>query len=287
MKLPNPAGISASSTHPFRVVELSPAISPDPPGPLPSGTLPAARPVQLPNSAALGTLDHVNPPLDSVPLYPPESVFPESDSLVVNPRGVVDLRGRRTGELRYPPTATVIFAGIPGAGKSTALRKLFGSEPDAETAPVGHGGSLVLDSIQARNSWRPRLAWLPYPLWRPVVHLVHFRRIWIALRDHTGPVVVHDCGTVAFTRHLLTRWAARRGRELHMVLLDVPAAIARDGQYARGRRVGRASFNWHVRRWRRLLDRVENGTGPRPQPESVVVLDRSGIDHLHEIRFAA
>ncbi len=240
----------------------------------------------MPKSVTLGTLDHVNPPLDSIPLYPPESFLPESDSFVVTPRGVVDLRGSRIGELRYPPTATVIFAGIPGAGKSTALRKLFGSEPDAETALSGPGGALVLDSIQARNSWRHRLAWLPYPLWRPVVHLVHFRRIWIALRDHTGPVVVHDCGTVAFTRQMLTRWAARRGRELHMVLLDVPAAIARDGQYARGRRVGRASFNWHVRRWRRLLDRVESGTGPRPQPESVVILDRTGIDHLHEIRFA-
>ncbi|WP_280459022.1 AAA family ATPase [Nocardia carnea] len=247
----------------------------------------AATGILLPKSVALGTLDDVNPPLDSVPLYPPESVFPASDSDAVHPRGVVDLRGLRTGELRYPPTATVIFAGIPGAGKSTALRKLFGSEPEAEQAPNGPGGSLVLDSIQARNSWRHRLAWLPYPLWRPMVHLVHFRRIWLALRDHSGPVVVHDCGTVAFTRHMLTSWAARRGRELHLVLLDVPAAIALDGQHARGRRVGRASFNWHVRRWRRLLDQVESGTGPQPQPESIVVLDRPGIDQLREIRFAA
>lgn len=241
----------------------------------------------LPNPVVLEMLDDVNPPLDSIPLLPPESVVPEPNSLVLNPRGVMDLRGYRTGELRYPPTATVLFAGIPGAGKSTALRKLFGTEPDAEEAPVSPGGALVLDSIQARNSWRHRLSRLPYPLWRPLVHLVHFRRIWIALRDHTGPVVVHDCGTVAFTRRLLTGWAARHGRELHMVLLDVPAATAREGQYARGRRVGRVSFNWHVLRWRRLLDQVENGTGPRPRPESVVVLDRRGIDHLHEIRFAA
>lgn len=241
----------------------------------------------MPKSVVLGTLDIVNPPLDSIPLYPPESIVPETDSLVLNPRGVVDLRGRRTGELRYPPTATVIFAGIPGAGKSTALRKLFGADPEDHTPPAGPGGALVLDSIQARNSWRRRLAWLPYPLWRPVVHLVHFRRIWIALRDHTGPVVIHDCGTVAFTRRMLTRWAARRGRELHMVLLDVPATVARAGQYARGRRVGRASFNWHVRRWRHLLDQVEREAGPHPRPESVVILDRTTVNHLDEIRFAA
>ncbi|MEU1983892.1 hypothetical protein [Nocardia sp. NPDC019395] len=229
----------------------------------------------------------MNPPLDSVPLHPPESVFPESDSLALCPRAVEDLRGRPTGELRYPPTAAVIFAGIPGAGKSTALRKLFGAGPEAEYPPRGPGNSLVLDSIQARNSWRHRMAWVPYPLWRPVVHIVHFHRIWIALRDHGGPVVIHDCGTVGFTRRMLARWAVRRGRELHLVLLDVPPAAARAGQFARGRRVGRASFHWHVWRWRRLLDRVESGAGPRPRPESVVLLDRAGVDQLREIRFAA
>ncbi|WP_328391764.1 AAA family ATPase [Nocardia sp. NBC_00416] len=241
----------------------------------------------MPKPVLLGTLDGVNPPLDSVPLHSPESIFPESDSGIVRPRGVDDLRGRPTTELRYPATAAVLFAGIPGAGKSTALRRLFGSDPEAEHATNGPGDSVVLDSIHARNSWRPRLAWLPYPMWRPVVHLVHFSRIWVALRDHTGPVVIHDCGTIGFTRRMLTRWAARHGRELHMVLLDVPATVARAGQYARGRRVGRLSFHWHVWRWRRILRRLETGRGPRPAPTSVVVLDRIGIDRLRGVRFAA
>lgn len=241
----------------------------------------------MPKSISLGTLDGVNPPLDAVPLHPPESIVPESDSDIVRPRAVDDLRGRATRELRYPATAAVVFAGIPGAGKSTALRKLFGSDPEAERAPRGPDGSVVLDSIQARNSWRRRLAWLPYPLWRPVVHMVYFSRIRVALRDHAGPVVIHDCGTIGLTRRILTRWAARHGRELHMVLLDVPAAIARADQYARGRRVGRLSFRWHVRHWRRLLERVESGAGPRPEPASVVVFDRIGIDRLRRVRFAA
>ncbi|WP_327147963.1 hypothetical protein [Nocardia sp. NBC_01329] len=227
----------------------------------------------------------MNPPLDAVPLNPAESIFPESDSEIVRPRAVDDLRGRAIRELQYPASAAVLFAGIPGAGKSTALRRLFGSDSDAEHAIPGPDHSIVLDSIHARNSWRPRLSWLPYPLWRPVVHVVHFGRIWVALRDHTGPVVIHDCGTIGFTRRMLTRWAARHGRELHMVLLDVPATVARAGQYARGRRVGRLSFNWHVWRWKRILRRLESGTGPQPAPASVVVLDRDGVDRLG-IRFA-
>lgn len=245
-----------------------------------------AKTTILPKSVLLGTLDGVNPPLDSVPLNPAESILPESDSEIVRPRAVDDLRGRATRELRYPASAAVLFAGIPGAGKSTALRRLFGSDPDAEHAIPGPDHSIVLDSIHARNSWRSRLSWLPYPLWRPVVHLVHFGRIWVALRDHTGPVVIHDCGTIGFTRRMLTRWAVRHHRELHMVLLDVPATVARAGQHARGRRVGRLSFNWHVRRWRQILRQLETGSGPRPAPASVVVLDRAGIDRLR-VRFAA
>ncbi|MGW0181890.1 AAA family ATPase [Nocardia sp. NPDC003345] len=241
----------------------------------------------MPKSVTLGTLDGVNPPLDAVPLYPPESVLPESDSEILRPRGLDDLRGGHAGSLRYPATAALIFAGIPGAGKSTALRRLFDAGPESEHACPGPDGSLVFDSIQARNSWRPRLSWLPYPLWRPVVHLVHFNRIWIALRDHRGPVVIHDCGTVDLTRRMLARWALRQGRELHMVLLDVPAESARAGQFARGRRVGRASFHWHVWRWRRLLGQVEDGSGPRPAPASVVLLDRPAADRLREVRFAA
>ncbi len=244
------------------------------------------KPTILPKPVRLGTLDGVNPPLDSLPLNPAESIFPESDSDIVRPRAVDDLRGRPTRELRYPASAAVLFAGIPGAGKSTALRRLFGSDPDAEQAIPGPDRSVVLDSIHARNAWRRRLAWLPYPLWRPVVHVVHFGRIWVALRDHTGPVVIHDCGTIGFTRRMLTRWAVRHGREMHMVLLDVPPTVARAGQYARGRRVGLLSFHWHVWRWRRMLGRLEAGAGPRPAPASVVVVDRVGVDRLR-VRFAA
>lgn len=232
----------------------------------------------------------MSPPLDAAPLDPPEYGPAESVSGAIRPEGRHELRGRDIGdvrELHYPATAALLFAGIPGAGKSTALYRLFNSPVDAERPPNGPDGTVVLDSNHVRNTWQPRLHRLPYPLWRPVVHLTHFARIRSALRDHTGPVVIHDCATYGWSRRLLGRWATRHGRELHMILLDVPAAIARAGQYARGRRVGGISFHRHCSRWNRLLAAVARGQGLRHGPASVVVIDRSGMDRVRRIRFAA
>ncbi|WP_245550837.1 AAA family ATPase [Nocardia paucivorans] len=232
----------------------------------------------------------MSPPLDTAPLDPPEHGLGQPDSEIIRPEGRHELRGRDIGdvrELRYPSTAALLFAGIPGAGKSTALHRLFRSPAEAEEPPNGPDDTLVLDSNHVRNTWRHRLHRLPYPLWRPVVHLAHFARIRSALRDHTGPVVIHDCATYGWSRRLLGRWATRHGREFHMILLDVPAAIARAGQFARGRRVGGISFRRHCSRWNRLLTAVDRGQRLCPEPASVIVIDRSGMDRVRRIRFAA
>ncbi|MEU7632282.1 AAA family ATPase [Nocardia sp. NPDC049220] len=204
------------------------------------------------------------------------------------PHTLHDLRGGSIAELRYPRSATLIVAGVPGAGKSTALDRLFGATSDAETPPSGPDGCLVLDSQQARNRWRRRLWWLPYLLRRPVVHTAHYLAIRTALREATGAVVIHDCATFRWTRALITHWAARYDRDLHLLMLDVPASVARAGQQARGRRVNSVAFTVHARRWRRLMRTV---TTEHRRPTggwcSVVIVDRATIDRLRRVAFAA
>ncbi|WP_280213702.1 AAA family ATPase [Nocardia cyriacigeorgica] len=212
--------------------------------------------------------------------------MPAADSVLL-PHRVHDLRGRAVDELRYPPTAVLVFAGVPGAGKSTALRALFGSTAEAEQPPAGPAGSMVLDSQHSRNAWRHRLGRLPYPLWRPVVHIAHYTRIRNALRDNAGPVVVHDCATFGWARRMLARWAAARGRELHLILIDVPATIARAGQYTRGRRVNGFFFRLHCARWQQLLRAVEAGPITDPAPASVVIADRDTVGGMRRVSFAA
>ncbi|MEV6557764.1 AAA family ATPase [Nocardia sp. NPDC051756] len=224
----------------------------------------------------------MNPPLAILPPPAPVDVLP-----ALAPDAVHDLRGRAIDELQYPPMTALVVAGIPGAGKSTVLRRFFGATTESEDPSNGPEGSVVLDSLQARNRLRHRLGWLPYSLWRPVVHVVHFAGIRAALRDTDGPVVIHDCATTGWARRIISLWAAGYGRELHLILLDVPTAVARAGQHARGRRSNRMTFVLHCFRWRRLMERLRAGGGLRPAPESLVIVDRININHLSRVTFAA
>ncbi|MEV5834301.1 hypothetical protein [Nocardia sp. NPDC052112] len=226
----------------------------------------------------------MNPPLDS----PDPGSQPRLPEIrVVTPDSVHDLRGHVIEELRYPARAALVVAGIPGAGKSTALRLFFGAQADAEEPPRGPDGSVVLDSHHSRNRWRRKLGRLPYPLWRPVVHVTHYAGIRTALRDGTGPVVIHDCATFGWARRMIGYWAERYGRELHLILLDVPAGVARAGQHTRGRRINSIAFTLHCRRWNRLIRAVDAGRPPPPEPVSTVILDRTTIDRLGRVGFVA
>ncbi|MBB5918674.1 hypothetical protein BJY24_007586 [Nocardia transvalensis] len=219
----------------------------------------------------------MNPPFES-------GSSPSPEAPVVTPAAVLDLRGRTVGELRYPATAAVVFTGVPGAGKSTALRRLFGSVGESVTT-VERAGATLVDSQQSRNWWRLRLGRLPYTLWLPLVHLTHYLRIRRALHRSVRPVVVHDCGTRRWVRWLIATWAAQAGREVHLVMIDVSPDAARAGQDARGRHVHRLSSALHHTRWRRLVEQATTGTAPRPTPASTVVLDRATVSSLRAITF--
>ena len=172
--------------------------------------------------------------------------------------------------LRLPPAALLVVAGVPGAGKTTWLSRI--------QAP----GSLVLDPEPIRARLARRLGPLPYRLWRPLVHAEHVARVLLALPGSSG-LIVHDTGTRGWRRRLLAALARRFGRSGHLLLLDVPAETALEGQRERRRALGPAAFAAH---WRRLRDGLPAGLAAEGWA-SVRVLDRPAADRLDRVEIPA
>ncbi|MET9397314.1 AAA family ATPase [Kitasatospora sp. NPDC002965] len=198
------------------------------------------------------------------------------------PRGLVDLRGE-AGEpfaVEYPGDAVVVVSGLPGSGKSTLLRRWSAGAPSAATVDPRAVHEACAAVMPAR---------LPYGVYRPWARLEHVRLLRRSV-SRGGPLLVHDCGSRAWMRRWLARSAARQGRELHLVLLDVGAATALAGQQARGRWAPRRAFARHRRGLDRLvasLTRHARGDGATPTPEaaSVLLLDAASRSRAVRARF--
>ncbi|GIH27694.1 ATP-binding protein [Acrocarpospora phusangensis] len=184
-------------------------------------------------------------------------------------------------EIAFPPRALVLLTGLPGAGKSTLLDQLYGLRGD-ETRPVLRHGALVIDSRQARVRWARLLPRLPRRGRSLVVHLTHVWRIARAL-PNGHPVVAHSRAAWPHLLYGFALLARLTGRQLHVVMLDVPAVVARAGQIARGRIVSETTFARHRRRWGSLLTRARSGE--LPPAHGVRVLDRPSADRLRRIVF--
>ncbi|MER7671697.1 AAA family ATPase [Kitasatospora sp. NPDC096128] len=202
---------------------------------------------------------------------------------VVAPRGVLDLRGEAGARFvaRYPAGAVVVVSGLPGAGKSTLLRRWAATGEAATVDP-----RTVHEACEAVMPVR-----LPYAVYRPWARLEHFRLLRSSVR-RGGPLLVHDCGSRAWMRRWLAREAARQGRELHLVLLDVGTATALDGQRARGRHASVRVFARHHRGLTRLsaaFTRHTRSGGPLPTPEaaSVLLLDAVSRSRAETVAFGA
>ena len=189
--------------------------------------------------------------------------------------------------LCLPPAALLVVAGVPGAGKTTLLSRV--------DAP----GSLVLDPEPIRDRYLRWLGRVPYRLWRPLVHAEHFARVLLALPGRTG-LIVHDTGTRGWRRRLLAGLARACGRSGHLLLLDVSAEAALDGQRRRRRALRTPAFAVHWRNWRRLrADLLTPGapTGPGVPDDpgagpsglraegwaSVLLLDRPAADRVRRV----
>ncbi|MFI1800260.1 AAA family ATPase [Streptomyces sp. NPDC020379] len=194
----------------------------------------------------------------------------------LRPRGLVDFRGADGAPalLSYPPGAVVVVSGLPGSGKSTLLRRWGKAVTSVDPRDVHEACEAVMP------------ARLPYAVYRPWARLEHVRWLRAAVRSG-GSVLVHDCGSRPWLRRWLARTAGRRGRELHLVLLDVGAAEALAGQDARGRWAPGRVFARHDRRLAVLLRSLSGpgGAGAVPEAASVVLLDRASRQRVAAVEF--
>ncbi|WP_283137361.1 AAA family ATPase [Rhizohabitans arisaemae] len=184
-------------------------------------------------------------------------------------------------DLHYPAGSLVLIAGLPGAGKSTLMERLYRIKGD-EALPISADGALVIDSRQARNWWARYLGPIPPRARTPIVHTTHVWRIIRAIRSRRA-VVAHTRGTWPHLLHGFAWLARRAGAEVHMILLDVDPETALAGQRARGRVVTSITFARHCRRWQAVLDRARSGS--LPPATGVTVLDRAAADKLQAIHF--
>ncbi|MCX4819522.1 AAA family ATPase [Streptomyces sp. NBC_01142] len=185
-------------------------------------------------------------------------------------RDLRDRSGRSPRSLDFAAGDVVVVSGLPGSGKSTLIRRAASSRG--------------IDSQDTRDRWgarMPRL--LPYAVYRPLVRIAHYAGLRRVLRSGES-VVVHDCGTQAWVRRWLAREVRRRGSGLHLVLLDVTPAVAREGQRERGRGVSGYAFARHRRAVGRLIADAESGSLPKGCA-SAVLLDRDAAGTLTRIGF--
>ena len=172
--------------------------------------------------------------------------------------------------LRLPRAALLVVGGVPGAGKTTLLSRI--------DAP----GSLVLDPEPIRDRFQRQLGRVPYRLWRPLVHAEHYLRVLVALPSPSG-LIVHDTGTSGWRRRLLVGLARRLGRTSHLLLLDVTAEAALEGQRHRRRTLRRSSFATHWRNWHQLRAELSTADGLAEGWTSTRLLDRSAANRLQRV----
>jgi RNA helicase len=159
--------------------------------------------------------------------------------------------------LTYPENAVVVVAGIPGAGKSTLIRRA-----------VDRSAVRVVDTDdQRRDGGRAS-------------NVRHYAHIVTAVWGRR-PVVIHSRGTLGTLRRAITLLSSLRGRSAHLILLDAPREAAEAGQRARGRLVSRSRMDREARRWARLLRRGARGEGW----SSVTVLDRATAAHVDGLQW--
>ncbi len=138
--------------------------------------------------------------------------------------------------MTFERNAVIVVAGLPGAGKSTLIRRAV----DRDEATV-----LDTDDLRSNRARAPRL-----------LNLRHYARI-VAAMHGDGPVVIHTRGSRAPLRRLIAALARLHGRPAHLLLLDADLAEAEAGQRARGRTIAERAMDREAAGWRRVMARPE------------------------------
>jgi ABC-type cobalamin/Fe3+-siderophores transport system ATPase subunit len=163
--------------------------------------------------------------------------------------------------LTFPSDAVVVVAGLPGAGKTTLIRRA-----------VDRAEVRVVDTDDQRAGRRTGR----------FLYAGHYARVLAAIAG-PAPAVIHSRGTHGWLRRAIVLLATLRGRPAHLILLDADRAEAEAGQRARGRIIGRAEMARQAARWRRVMARRGRGEGWA----SVVVLDREQAARTSALAFQA
>jgi ABC-type cobalamin/Fe3+-siderophores transport system ATPase subunit len=140
-------------------------------------------------------------------------------------------------QLAVPAGSLVVIAGLPGAGKTSLLRRL------AATAPTD---VVALDSEDVATHLR-RLP-VGYRVLRPLVHALHLLTVLAAVSGPVSCVLTTDPLTAPGRRLLLGTAARLTGRRLHVIVVEASIAEALNGQWTRGRRLGSRRMSRHIRR---------------------------------------
>lgn len=159
-------------------------------------------------------------------------------------------------QLRFSSDAVVVVAGVPGAGKTTLIRRTV----DRDTARV-------VDTDDLRAAGRSRL-----------LYVGHYLRILAAVAGRR-PAVIHSRGTQPAARLAISALAALRGRPAHLVMIDAERGEAEAGQRARGRTLPAAEMDRQLARWRGLMARRPRGWA------SVAVLTRKEAARIEAFAF--
>lgn len=168
-----------------------------------------------------------------------------------------------------PAVDVILVGGVPGAGKSTAIRQATADLPDV----------VVLDPENRQRALQERLpVALPYRTYRWFVHVAHTAEV--LLRLLLGPVpgqrlVVHDPGTRRRRRRLFVALARSRGWRTAFVYVDVNRQTARLGQEIRGRVLRLSAFDRHWTRWEQMRARLIALQGTEEGWHRVLLVDRA------------